>query len=226
MPILAFADSAKALVANASGDIRRVRTLWLASMVITAGMMIVWVALAPMFSTFAGLVSDDTETVQVGGNGVRDIVSSPTWMFSFNAVTDSVFYGLGLTKYLAYQSVLTNGTVYLGAFLLYVSGAWEPTFEGVMALFALGILIDSLLTLFFLVKALYVDPGRLEGAGEAGLPAEGGLAAGRAHFADAVGEFLADEDAAVQDGYGCWGDEVVREHVEGGVLGSVGAEAD
>ena len=173
VPILAFADSAKALVANASGDIRRVRTLWLASMVITAGMMIVWIALAPLFSTFAGLVSDDTETVKwaVTAFGILFI---PYVLFSFNAVTDSVFYGLGLTKYLAYQSVLTNGTVYLGAFLLYVSGAWEPTFEGVMALFALGILVDSLLTLFFLVKALYVDPGRLEGAGEAGLPAEAG----------------------------------------------------
>ena len=54
--------------------------------------------------------------------------------------------------------ILTNGSVYLGAFILYAAGWWSPTFEGVMALFALGILVDSFLTLFFLVKALYLEP--------------------------------------------------------------------
>ena len=38
-----------------------------------------------------------------------------------------------------------------------MSGIWDVTFEGVMTLFALGILIDSFLTAFFLLKALYVD---------------------------------------------------------------------
>ena len=46
------------------------------------------------------------------------------------------------------------------AFLLYVMGVWEPSFEGVMILFALGILVDSFLTVFFLLKALYIDPAR------------------------------------------------------------------
>ena len=77
-------------------------------------------------------------------------------------MTDSVFSGIGLTKYIAYQSILTNGTVYLAAFLLYVSRTWDVTFEGVMVLFALGILVDSFLTLFYLVKALYVDSAQRE----------------------------------------------------------------
>ena len=47
VPVLALADTAKALVANASGDIRQVRTLWQASMVITAGMMVAWIVIAP-----------------------------------------------------------------------------------------------------------------------------------------------------------------------------------
>ena len=159
VPVLAFADSAKALVANASGDIRRVRTLWQASMVITAGMMVVWIAIVPMFEGFASLLSDDPETVgwAVTAFGILFV---PYVLFSFNTVTDGVFYGTGLTKYMAYQSILTNGTVYLVGFLLYVSGTWEVTFEGVMVLFALGILVDSFLTLFYLVKALYVDPAR------------------------------------------------------------------
>ncbi|MDE2837973.1 MAG: MATE family efflux transporter [Chloroflexota bacterium] len=159
VPVLAFADSAKALIANASNDIRRVRTLWQASMVITAGMMLAWIVIAPMFRGFAGLLSDDPVTVDWAVTAFG-ILFVPYVLFSFNTVTDSVFYGIGLTKYMAYQSILTNGTVYLVAFLLYVSGTWEVTFEGVMFLFALGILVDSFLTLFYLVKALYVDPAR------------------------------------------------------------------
>ena len=159
VPVLAFADSAKALVANAYGDIARVRTLWRSSMLITAGMMVVWIALAPAFPTFAGMLTDDPATVgwAITAFGILFV---PYVLFSFNTVIDSVFYGLGKTQYMAYQSILTNGTVYLAAFLLYAAGLWQPTFESVMALFALGILVDSFLTVFFLLKALYIDPAR------------------------------------------------------------------
>ena len=162
VPILAFADSAKALVANAANDLGRVRTLWHASMIITAGMMVVWVAVVPAFKGAAGVLTDDAETVKWAVTAFG-ILFVPYVLFSFNTVMDSVFYGIGLTKYLAYQSILTNGSVYLIAFLLYLSGAWEVSFEGVMVLFSLGILVDSFLTLFFLVKALYVDPARRPG---------------------------------------------------------------
>ena len=86
------------------------------------------------------------------------ILFVPYVLFSYNTVIDSIFYGIGKTKYLAYQVILTNGTVYLVAFLLYMGGAWSPTFEGVMVLFSLGILVDSILTVSFLIKALYFDP--------------------------------------------------------------------
>lgn len=156
VPILAFADSAKALVANSAGDLPRIRMLWRSSMIITAAMMLIWVAFVPMFPAFARLLTDDAATVNWAVTAFG-ILFVPYVLFAFNTVMDSVFYGTGQTKYLAYQSIITNGTVYLAAFLLYVSGIWDVTFEGVMTLFALGILIDSFLTAFFLLKALYVD---------------------------------------------------------------------
>ncbi len=160
VPVLAFADSAKALVANASDDLQRVKTLWYSSMLITAAMMVIWVALVPAFPTFAGALSDDEETVRWAVTAFG-ILFVPYVLFSFNTVIDSVFYGIGKTKYLAYQSLLTNGTVYLSAFLLYAFGIWDVTFEGVMVLFSLGILVDSFLTVAFLIKVLYVDvPGQ------------------------------------------------------------------
>lgn len=159
VPVLAFADSAKALVANASDDLLQVRRLWLSSMVITAGMMLVWIALVPLLPAFARFLNDDPDTVRWAATAFG-ILFAPYVLLSFNTVIDSVFYGLGRTRYLAYQAALTNGTVYLGAFLLYIAGRWNPTFESVMVLFALGILVDSILTLFFLVKTLYLDPPR------------------------------------------------------------------
>ena len=159
VPVLALADSAKALVANASDDLPRVRRLWGSSMVITAGLMAAWLVVAPFFSGIAGLLSDDPETVRWAVTAFG-ILFVPYVLLSFNIVMDSVFYGLGLTKFLAYQAIITNGTVYLIAFLLYAGDVWTPTFEGVMLLFALGIVTDSFLTALFLVKALYVDGER------------------------------------------------------------------
>ena len=167
VPVLAFADSAKALVANAAHDLPQVRRLWLSAMTITAGMMLVWIALLPLFPALARFLNDDPDTLRWAATALGTLFV-PYVLFAFNAVIDSVFYGIGKTKYLAYQAALTNGTVYLAAFLFYAAGWWQPTFESVMALFALGILVDSILTLFFLVKALYVEPGRSERAGETG----------------------------------------------------------
>ena len=155
--VLALADSAKAMVANVADDMQRVRTLWYSAMLIVAMMMLVWVALVPAFPGFARALSSDEETVSWAVTAFA-ILFVPYVLFSFNTVSDSVFYGVGKTKYLAYQSLLTNGSVYFIAFLLYVSGAWEVSFEGVMALFAIGILVDSILTLTFLIKVLYLEP--------------------------------------------------------------------
>ena len=161
VPVLALADTAKAMVANASGDIQRVKVLWRSSMIITAGMMLVWIAVFPALPSFAGVLSSDEDSIKWAIT-TFGILFVPYVLFSFNAVTDSVFYGIGRTKYLAYQAFLTNGTVYLAAFLLYKTGAWEVTFESVMVLFSLGILIDTILTLYFLIKVLYMDQASID----------------------------------------------------------------
>ena len=155
VPVLAFAESAKALVANASGDLRRVRRLWLASMLVTALMVaVVWLPVLSFFGDIAGSLTGDEDTLRLAVVAFGILVI-PYVLFSFNTVTDSVFYGIGKTRYMAFQSIITNGTVYLVAFALYTTGAWVPTFEGVMWLFFYGIAVDSGLTMLFLWRALY-----------------------------------------------------------------------
>ena len=159
VPVLAFADSAKALFANNSGQIERVRQLWHTSMIVVAVMMLVWVVLVPFWETVARALNPDEATVAFATTAFA-VLFVPYVLFSFNTVTDSLFYGLGKTRYMAYQSIITNGTVYAAAFLLYVAGLWEPDYLSVMLLFGLGILVDSILTTLFAVKALYFDQAR------------------------------------------------------------------
>ena len=154
VPVLALADTTKALVANSAHDIQRVRVLWYTSMGITACMILIWLSLVPAFPGFANFLSDDPVTVQWAITAFS-LLFVPYVLFCFNTVSDGVFYGVGQTKFMAYQSLLTNGTVYLVGFLLYAFDIWEPTFQGVMLLFSLGILVDSILTVLFLLRVLY-----------------------------------------------------------------------
>lgn len=157
VPVLAFADSAKVMVANSSGEVQQLKTLWHASMFIVGVFMLIWVAAVPWFEGFAGVLNSDAATVQFAVTAFG-ILFVPYVLFSFNTVMDAFFYGTGRTEYLAYQSIITNGTVYVVAYLLYVAGIWTPKFEDVMILFSLGILVDSIFTVVFLAKVLYLDP--------------------------------------------------------------------
>lgn len=68
-------------------------------------------------------------------------------LYAFQNVFDSVFYGLGKTNYMLFESVVTN-TVYYGiAFILYVTGAWTPSLIGIALLFGFGNAFDSLVSL-------------------------------------------------------------------------------
>ena len=102
-------------------------------------------------------MSSDSESVRYAVTAFG-ILFIPYVLLSFNIVMDAFFYGTGKTHYLAYQALITNGTIYVVAFLLYVTEVWTPTFEGMMGLFALGILVDSILTIAFLLKLLYLGP--------------------------------------------------------------------
>ena len=67
-------------------------------------------------------------------------------MFAFNNVIDSVFYGIGKTQYMLFQSVVINTVFYGTLFILYVTGIYQPTLMLIAIMFAAGIAFDSLLT--------------------------------------------------------------------------------
>ena len=74
--------------------------------------------------------------------------------YAFQNVFDSIFYGLGKTNYMLFESVITNVVYYGIAFLLYLSGVWTPTLIGIALLFGIGNAFDSFVSLGAFVHLL------------------------------------------------------------------------
>ena len=70
---------------------------------------------------------------------------------------DSTFYGLGKTNYMLFESVVTN-TIYYGiAFILYMTGVWQPTLIGIALLFGIGNAFDSVVSLVAYIFLLKIE---------------------------------------------------------------------
>ena len=158
VPILALSESAKVLIANHSGDISRVRVLWFSSLVIGGIIVILWLIFLPFWGTVAGFLNSNSEVVNFS-NKAMGLLIIPYILLALNLVTDSIFYGVGKTRYMAYQAIITNGTVYVIAFLLYLTSVWAPTFTSIMILFGIGIVVDSILTVYYALRVLFPKEG-------------------------------------------------------------------
>lgn len=158
VPILALSESAKVLIANHSSDISRVRVLWYSSLVIGGFIVILWLVFLPFWSIVAGFLNSNSEVVNFS-NKAMGLLIIPYILLALNLVTDSIFYGVGKTQYQAYQAIITNGTVYVVAFLLYLTDVWTPTFTSIMILFGIGIVVDSILTVYYAFRVLFPKGG-------------------------------------------------------------------
>ena len=154
VPILALSESAKVLIANHSADLLKVRKLWYSSLVIGGMFLILWLLFLPFWRSFAGFLNSNIEIVNISAEAMS-ILIIPYMLLALNLVTDSIFYGVGKTRYMAYQAIITNGIVYVLAFIAYLIGFWTPTFNSILILFSIGIIVDSLLTVFYAFRVLY-----------------------------------------------------------------------
>jgi len=154
VPILALSESAKVLIANHSEDISRVRSLWYSSLVIGGIVVLLWLIFLPFWGSFAAFLNSNSGIVILSGKAMS-ILIVPYILLALNLVTDSIFYGVGKTRYMAYQAIITNGTVYVIAFIAYILGYWSPSFNSILILFSIGILVDSILTVFYAFRVLF-----------------------------------------------------------------------
>jgi len=137
-----------------SEDILKVRQLFYAALIIGGIIVLIWLVLLPFWGDFAGFLNSNSEIVLYSEKAMV-ILIVPYILLALNMVTDSIFYGVGKTQYQAYQAIITNGTVYVIAFVLYLANVWAPSFTSILILFGIGILIDSILTVYYAYRVLY-----------------------------------------------------------------------
>ncbi|MBQ7668523.1 MAG: multidrug transporter [Clostridia bacterium] len=68
-------------------------------------------------------------------------------LYAIQNVFDATFYGLGETKYMLFEAVITNSIYYGIAFILYSNGVWQPSLIGIALLFGIGNAFDSVVSL-------------------------------------------------------------------------------
>lgn len=81
-------------------------------------------------------------------------------LYAIQNVCDNTFYGLGKTHYMLFESVVTNSIYYGIAFILYVTGVWQPTLIGIALLFGIGNSFDTLVSVsayWFLLRKQQIN---------------------------------------------------------------------
>lgn len=67
-------------------------------------------------------------------------------LYALQNIFDATFYGLGKTKYMLFESIVTNTLYYGVAFILYKMGIWVPSLKSIALLFGIGMAFDSVVS--------------------------------------------------------------------------------
>ena len=112
---------------------------------LTAIISVLWFISVPLWKSFMANVLQFNDV-----NKLFDLVLVLVGfyvLYAFQNVFDSVFYGLGKTNYMLFESVITNMVYYGVAFILYLTGVWTPSLIGIALLFGIGNAFDSIVSL-------------------------------------------------------------------------------
>ena len=142
LPVLQLGELIKKEVAT---DRENVRKNTLGYLGITVIISVLWLISIPLWKPFMANVLLFTDIDKLF-NLVLVLIGFYV-LYAFQNVFDSIFYGLGKTNYMLFESVVTN-TVYYGiAFILYLTGVWTPSLIGIALLFGIGNAFDALVSL-------------------------------------------------------------------------------
>jgi len=126
---------------------------------ITAAIVVIWFVSIPLWNPFLKdvlQISNYQDVYFIALISVGFYV-----LFAFNNVIDSIFYGLGKTNYMLFQSLVINTVFYGTAFILYQLNVFTPSLVLIALMFAAGTALDSLLTMgmyVWLLKKKRINP--------------------------------------------------------------------
>lgn len=141
LPITQLGELIKADVAT---DAKAIRENTPAYLILTTAFVAVWLIGMPLWKPFMTHVLQFDEVDKLFR--LCAILVGFYVLYAYQNVFDATFYGLGKTNYMLFESVVTNAVYYGIAFVLYLTGAWTPTLDGIALLFGLGVAFDSIVS--------------------------------------------------------------------------------
>lgn len=141
LPILALGELIKRNTAEDSHSIKRTMPAYL---LLTTGICILWLATMPVWNVFVQKIMNVASYQSVVNVAVISIVFYI--IFAYNNIVDSIFYGLGRTDLMLYQSLIVNTVFYGGMYVAYRTGLFVPSLERIAIMFGVGMAADSMIT--------------------------------------------------------------------------------
>ncbi|MEM6807156.1 MAG: MATE family efflux transporter, partial [Bacteroidota bacterium] len=151
VPILAAGETTKALIGNHIHSKQAILKILKTALRIGVISIVVWIIATPFLSNILEFFHSNEQVLSFAKRSYYWLLL-PYCLLAFNFILDAFLYGAGKTKYMALQAIFTHLIVYLPAFLLYQGKIWKADFEGVMLLIGAAILLDTILTLWYVSK--------------------------------------------------------------------------
>ena len=111
---------------------------------VTAMTCLLWVVMIPLYKPFMQYVLNYSDVVKLFE--LVMVLFGFYVLYAFQNVFDATFYGRGKTKYMLFESVVTNSTYYGTFFILYLCGVWKPTLTGIALMFGFGNAFDTVVS--------------------------------------------------------------------------------
>ncbi|AWX42663.1 Uncharacterised protein [Metamycoplasma cloacale] len=156
LPVLALGEVIKSDISieQHSGVQKRTKDY----MIITTFFIVIWIISISVWKPFLNKVMQLNNYLEIYK---IVLISMPFYvLFAYNNVIDSIFYGLGRTDLMLYQSLIINGIYYTILFVLYKTNIWNPTLISIALIFAGGIALDSILT--YIIFIFYVKRQKIK----------------------------------------------------------------
>lgn len=125
-------------------DRNAVRNNTLGYFAVTAMTCLLWVVTIPLYKPFMKYVLNYSDVDKLFKLVMVLFVFYV--LYAFQNVFDATFYGRGKTKYMLFESVVTNSIYYGAFFILYLCGAWKPTLIGIALMFGFGNAFDTVVS--------------------------------------------------------------------------------
>ncbi len=152
LPITQLAELIKREIAVSK---KAVKENSLGYFMITLIIVLLWCAFIPLYKPFMQYVLNYSDVDKLFK--LVMILFGFYVLYAIQNVFDATFYGLGKTKYMLFESIVTNSIYYGTAFILWKCGVWSPTLTSIALLFGIGIAFDAVVSFLAYIYLLKKD---------------------------------------------------------------------